>query len=137
MHGVVPWLLWIVAVLMPIRSLTAAEIVTECPRINDAGRKLTVQKLLLDNFERRIIDWDSRDLNAPDSRQEYIWTFWRPGMSPIAEIFFSCAYADKSLYHVPIPGWLLSCRAIKRKEDWYTWIASCTSETDPGLLLGK
>ena len=137
MREIVPWFLWIAAVLMPLRSLAAAEIITECPRINDAGRQLTVQKLLFDNFERKIIHRENQDLNAPDSGREYIWTFWRPGMSPITEIFFSCTYADKSLYQVPIPGWLLSCRAIKRKEDWYTWIASCTSETDPGLPLGK
>jgi hypothetical protein len=135
MRGQIIRFLAFAAVLTTVQESNAAEIITQCPRINDAGKRLTVQKLLLDDFMRKTIHREDRDLAPPDSGKEMKWTFWRAGMAPITEVSFSCTYADGSLYHIPIPGWLLHCMAVSRKEDW--WIESCTSETDPGLRLGK
>lgn len=126
----------IIAGTLAATNADAAEIVTKCPQINDAGKRLTAQRLRLDDIRRRIIRQENHASLPPDDREEIRWTFWQAGMPPLVDVSLRCTYADQSRYDLPIPGWLLYCTAVKSARDWQPPDAptSCTSEGDPGSL---
>lgn len=116
----------------------SAEIVTECPQFNDQGRRLVFRKLLPDTLPLKRVGQQQRELPPPFSGTEIDWLFWVKGMPPITDAVFSCIYQDKSELYVPIVGMLISCRGLLAYPDGPDrWPILCTSETDPGLLLGK
>jgi hypothetical protein len=127
------------AFLAETRLGNAAEIVTECPHINEQGQKLVKRQLLPDTLPMKRVGLRNREFPAPFSSTELDWLFWIKGMPPITDAAFSCIYEDKSEIYVPIVGMLLHCRTLMPAEPTpsYQWPILCTSETDPGLLLGK
>jgi len=127
----------IVAGALAAVNADAAEIVTKCPRINDAGKKLTTQELQLNDISSRIVRWETRNSEPlPYFLPETKWTFWQAGMPPFVDVALSCTYDDGSAYSLPIVGWLLYCTAEKLGIDWPPphLPTSCTSEGDPGSL---
>lgn len=131
-----PWPVLVLAgaALTAPRLGAAAEIVTECPRINDRGSPVVSQALLPDTLTP--ISAEHRVLTPPFDVTEMDRVYWQPSMAPITDAAFSCTYRDKSKLYVPIVGMLLRCRVWATSSlyfnQWRTW---CTSETDPGLLL--
>ncbi len=125
--------------LISVSRGTAAEIVTECPHINEQGRKLVKRQLLPDTLPLKRVGQRNREFPAPFAGTELDWLFWTKGMPPITDAAFSCIYDDKNEIVVPIVGMLLSCRTLMPAEPTPSsqWPILCTSETDPGLLLGK
>ncbi len=125
-----------IAFLAIVRSSGAAEIVTECPQLNDEGRQLVARKLLPETLFLRRIRQESRELVPPTLGTELEWYFWYKGLAPITDAAFSCIYEDKSELYVPIAGMLLQCRLlIPPHRPPEQWPILCKSETDPGLLL--
>jgi hypothetical protein len=127
------------AFLAVTRSGNTAEIVTECPQLTDDGRRLVARKLLPDTLPMKRVGQKSREVPPPFGGTELDWLFWHKGLAPITDAAFSCIYEDKSELYVPIPGMLVSCRVLmpRTPDAFERWPILCTSETDPGLLLGK
>ena len=124
------------AILATARTGDAAEIVTECPRINNSGSFIETRTLLPSALIP--LDTQQRELPSPFGVTEISRVYWRPGVDPITDAIFFCTYRDKSVLHIPILGMLIHCKAwagpyIPANKQ-ITW---CTSETDPGLLLNK
>jgi hypothetical protein len=129
----------IMATVLGTVNANAAEIKNECPLINDQGGRLKARILLpasLVPIETRQVPIEGE--NNPNFFDLHI-TYWRAGMAPITDAAFHCIYDNKNSVDIPIIGMLLRCQRpdskhFQRKEELPL---SCTSETDPGLLLGK
>jgi hypothetical protein len=124
------------AILASVQESNAAEIVVECPKVNDRGIDIQTRTLLPPSLV--VLETRQEPYFGSPVHFEIHETYWQSGMPPITDAVFHCVYEDETVIDIPVIGMLLRCMRIGSKFSYWRELSiSCVSETDPGLLLGK